>query len=231
MNILLVEDEAQIVQFVREGLMDQKFSVDVCMDGEDGLARALEGDHDAIVLDIMLPRRDGLSILRELRRRGRDVPVILLTARDGLDDRVGGLDEGADDYLTKPFYVEELVARLRALVRRSGVGGGAAGGDQSIFEAGDLSLNRLTRSVACPGGSPLLTPREFSLLEFLMRQPGHVYTRPQILEHVWEYHFDPKTNIVDVYIQRVRSKLADVGAKNVIQTVRGVGYRVLVRAS
>lgn len=221
-KILVVEDETRIASYIRKGLTEQGFIVDCCEDGTDGLHMAMTTSFDVILLDIMLPGRDGLSILRELRNAGRTVPVILLTARDGIADRVQGLNDGADDYITKPFYVEELVARLHAVSRRS------AGATSSVLSAGGISLNRLSREVLVGAKKVTLTAREFSLLELLMRSPGTVYTRTQILEKVWEYHFDPQTNIIDVYIQRIRSRLADAGLTDIIETVRGVGYRIRV---
>lgn len=220
MKILVVEDETRIAGFIRNGLLEKGFAVDVCDNGVDGLHQATTCSYDALVLDIMLPGRDGISVLRELRRAGNNVPVILLTARDGVQDRVEGLNEGADDYVPKPFYMDELVARLHAVARRN------AGGGLSVLAAGGVVLNRLTRDVAVGEKKVALTAREFNLLEYLMRSPGSVVTRTQILEKVWEYHFDPQTNIVDVYVQRVRARLAEAGAKDVIETVRGVGYRM-----
>jgi len=219
-KILVVEDESRISGFIRNGLVEKGFAVDTADNGIDGLHMASTSAYDAVVLDIMLPGRDGLSVLRELRGAGNNVPVILLTARDGVHDRVAGLNEGADDYVAKPFYVEELVARLHAVVRR--VGGGAL----NVLAAGRVVLNRMTREVAVGETKVTLTAREFNLLEYLMRSPGTVVTRTQILEKVWEYHFDPQTNIVDVYIQRIRARLADAGARDAIETVRGVGYRM-----
>jgi len=170
------------------------------------------------VLDIMLPGRDGLSVLRQLREERNAVPVILLTARDGLAERVEGLNLGADDYLTKPFSIEELVARLRAVRRR------VSGEGLSVLQCEDLTLNLITREVSRAGRKIELTVREFALLEYLMRSPGRVLTRTQLCEQVWDYHFDPGTNVVDVCIQRVRRKLDDGHAVKLVQTVRGVGY-------
>ena len=220
MKILVVEDESRIASFVKKGLEEQGFTVDVAGDGDDAYHLASTQPYDAIVLDIMLPGRDGLSVLRELRENANRVPVILLTARNTLDERVEGLNLGADDYLTKPFYVEELVARLLAVARR------AAGDELTVRECGGVALNLVTREILC-GETPVeMTAREFNLLEYLMRSPGRVITRTQILEHVWDYHFDPNTNVVDVYIRRVRKKLAEAGVDTLIETVRGVGYRV-----
>lgn len=217
MKVLVVEDEARILQFVKKGLEEAGFVVETCERGDEGLLHATTQAYDAIVLDIMLPGRDGLSVLRQLRERKNAVPVILLTARTALDERVEGLNLGADDYLTKPFYVEELIARLHALGRRAG------GQSLTILSAGDLVVNLVTREVACAGRDIRLTTREFALLEYLMRSPGRVFSRTQILEHVWGYNFDPNTNLVDVHIQRLRKKLGASG--DWIETIRGVGYR------
>jgi len=218
MKVLVVEDEKRILQFVTKGLEEAGFSVDACETGDDGLLRATTQSYDAIVLDIMLPGRDGLSVLRQVRERKNAVPVILLTARASLDERVEGLDLGADDYLTKPFYVEELIARLHALGRR------ATGQSLTVLQVGDLVVNVVTREVTNNGIDVRLTAREFALLEYLMRSPGRVFSRTQILEHVWGYDFDPNTNLVDVHIQRLRKKLGAAGDSS-IETIRGVGYR------
>ncbi len=218
MKILVVEDEKKIAAFVRRGLDEAGFDARVCHDGNEGYRLAREHEWDAVVLDIMLPGRDGLSILKQLRDKKISVPVILLTARGELDERIEGLDLGADDYLTKPFFVEELVARLHAITRR-------ANPDQrSLLEVGPLRIDLLARGVQVGDRTLELTAREFTLLEYLARSPGRVYTRTQILEHVWHYDFDPSTNIVDVYIRRLRQKLED--ERDCIETVRGVGYRL-----
>lgn len=220
MKILVVEDEKRIASFVRKGLEEQGFVVDLADNGIDGLHLAATEPYDAMVLDIMLPGRDGLSVLRELRAGASALPVILLTARTSLDERIEGLNLGADDYLPKPFYVEELVARIHAITRR------AAGDEATVRRAGQVAMNLVTRETTAAGNAVDLTPREFNLLEFLMRSPGRVVTRTHILEHVWGYHFDPSTNIVDVYIRRLRKKLEEAGAEPIIETVRGVGYRI-----
>ena len=223
MNILLVEDEKKIAQFVCAGLKEQSFAVDHCENGTTGFEYACRGGYDLIVLDIMLPGRDGLSVLKGLRKAGNATPVILLTARNELDDRIEGLSLGADDYLAKPFFVEELIARIQAIVRR------ASGERQNTLAVGDLNLDRLTREVTWRSQSVDLTGREFNLIEYLMRSPGRVFTRTQILEHVWGYDFDPSTNVVDVCIQRIRKKIASIGVNgdgdSPIESVRGVGYR------
>ncbi len=220
MKVLVVEDEKKIASFVRNGLEAQGFIVDVAYRGDDGFTLATTRPYDVAVLDIMLPGRDGLSILRNLRDRKHPLPVILLTARSELNERLEGLNLGADDYLTKPFHIEELIARLHAVTRR------AAGKGQSLLAVADLSLNLLTREVNRAGQKIELTTREFSLLEHLMRSPGRVLTRVEITERVWDYHFDPGTNLVDVYIQRLRKKVDSDFADKLIETIRGVGYRI-----
>jgi len=220
MNVLLVEDEKKIVDFVCCGFREQGFTVDHSADGNEGYAKANTQEYDVIVLDIMLPGRDGLSILKALRKAGNTTPVLLLTARNELDDRVEGLNLGADDYLAKPFFVEELIARVHALQRR------VSGERQNILAVGDLRLDRISREVHWHHQSVDLTGREFNLIEYLMRSPGRVFTRTQILEHVWGYDFDPSTNVVDVCIQRIRKKIGATGnGDSPIESVRGVGYR------
>ncbi|MFN6537784.1 MAG: response regulator transcription factor [Nostoc sp. EkiNYC01] len=219
MNILFVEDEAKIANFVRAGLKEQGFVVDYCDNGDDGYLRALDNEYDAIVLDIMVPGKDGLSILKQLRHSGRNTPVILLTARNELDDRLSGLNLGADDYIAKPFFVEELAARIHAVVRRS------VGDRQNLLVVGSLKLDRITREVTYNQRAIELTSREFNLLEYLMRSPGRVFTRTQILEHVWGYDFNPNTNVVDVCIQRIRKKIDPIDQADFIESIRGVGYR------
>jgi two-component system OmpR family response regulator len=218
-NVLLVEDEAKIASFVRQGLTEQGFTVDHCSHGNEGYELALARDYDVVLLDIMVPGMDGLAILKALRQAGRNGPIILLTARNELDDRLQGLNLGADDYLAKPFYVEELIARIHAVVRRT------VGERQNLLTVGPLTLDRITREVTCEGQQVELTTREFNLLEYLMRSPGRVLTRTQILEHVWGYDFSPSTNVVDVAIQRLRKKLDPLGAAPWVESVRGVGYR------
>ncbi len=219
MKILLVEDEQKIADFVEKGLKEHGFTVDVARDGNDGFYMATSQSYDVIVLDIMLPGKDGLSILKSLRQKNNTVPVIAATARGELDERLEGLNMGADDYLTKPFYIDELVARIHALHRRT------TGSQLSLKQVDDLVINLSTREAKRGEREIELTSREFNLLEYLMRSPGRVYTRTQILEHVWGYDFDPSTNIVDVCIRRLRKKI-DEDATPLIETVRGVGYRM-----
>ena len=221
MRILLVEDEPQVAAMVREGLEARGLQVRHVADGGADLAAARQGGIDAIVLDLMLPVRDGLDVLADLRREGIGVPVLLLTARNELGDRLQGLALGADDYLAKPFYVEELVARLQALARR------VNGERQHVLRAGGLALDQLTREARCGARAVTLTAREFALLACLMRAPGRVLTRGHLLEQAWGHDFDPGTNVVDVAVQRLRRKLEDLGLDGgvPIEAVRGVGYR------
>ncbi|MFT6925701.1 MAG: two-component system OmpR family response regulator [Psychromonas sp.] len=224
MKVLLIEDEQKIADFVCEGLNDRGFVVSHCADGDRGFEIASQDQHDIIILDIMLPGRDGLDILQSLRNDGIETPIILLTARNELGDRIKGLYMGADDYLAKPFYVEELIARIHAQLRRK------EGALQHIVQLGSLQLDCLSRQISCHGQYVELTTREFSLLEYLMRSPNLVFTRGQILEHVWGYDFDPCTNVVDVCIKRIRRKinsLDKVGKMaGAIESVRGTGYRL-----
>ena len=220
MKILLVEDEAEIGGLIKDGLEKEEFSVDYCKDGDTGMDHAMSQTYDAIVLDVMLPGKSGLEILKMVRAGHNNVPIIIITARGETEDRIQGLDLGADDYLPKPFFVEELIARLRAIWRRSSETG------MSVLNVGTLSANLMTREVARSGLQIEMTPKEFSLLAFLMRAPGRVLTRTQILEQVWGYHFDPGTNLVDVYIRRLRSKIDIENEIPLIETLRGVGYRM-----
>jgi DNA-binding response OmpR family regulator len=219
MHILYVEDEIKIADFVCAGLMEQGFIVDYCDNGNEGYERALGNEYDVIILDIMVPGKDGLAILKGLRRAKNITPVILLTARNELDDRLEGLNLGADDYIAKPFFVEELIARIHAVIRRM------TGDRQNIVSIDQLKLDRLSREVFFEDKSIELTTREFNFLEYLMRSPDRVFTRTQILEHVWGYDFNPNTNLVDVCVQRIRKKLNKVGCATYIESVRGVGYR------
>jgi DNA-binding response OmpR family regulator len=219
-KVLVIEDEKKIAGFIRKGLEAQGFVVEVCHHGDEGFTLATSRPYDVAVLDIMLPGRDGLSILRSLRERKIALPVILLTARGELNERLEGLNLGADDYLTKPFHIEELIARIHAVTRRAG------GTGQSILTVADLTMNLLTREVRRADQRIELTTREFSLLEHLMRSPGRVLTRVEICERVWEYNFDPGTNLVDVYIQRIRKKVDGDSPEKLIETIRGVGYRM-----
>ncbi len=223
MKVLLVEDEQKIADFACAGLASRGFSVEHCDNGNTGLARACEGNFDVVILDLMLPGRDGLSVLKAMRDKGVNTPVILLTARNELGDRIEGLNQGADDYMSKPFFVEELVARINALVRR------LSGDRQNMLLVGQIKLDRIARQASCNGQTIDLTTREFSLLEYLMRSQGQVFSRAQILAHVWGYDFDPSTNVVDVCVKRIRSKMAALqepgDTATLIESVRGTGYR------
>lgn len=219
MRILVVEDEKKLAGFVRKGLEEHGFKVTVCHNGDDAHTLLRVEPFDLVVLDIMLPGRDGLSILKNLRERKNTVPVILVTARSETNERVEGLNLGADDYLAKPFYMDELLARIQAVLRRT------SGEQLSVLRAADLTVNLLTREVTRGKERIVLPPREFGLLEYLMRSPGRVFTRSQILEHVWGYSFDPGTNLVDVCVQRLRAGIDAAGQESFIEAVRGVGYR------
>jgi len=219
MYVLFVEDERRLSQLVRRVLVEEGHTVDAAFDGEEGLAMGLEGTHDVIVLDIMLPEKDGIEVCKSLRRKKIDTPVLLLTALDGVDDRVRGLDAGADDYLPKPFAFQELLARLRALSRRR-----VQTSDALEMTVDDLSLD-VRRRRAQRAGTPIeLSPKEFSLLEFLMRNQGRVVTRTQILDHLWGYDFATDSNLVDVYVAYLRRKIDKGHDHKLIRTVRGVGY-------
>jgi heavy metal response regulator len=220
MRVLVVEDEAGVAGFVEQGLTEAGYAVDVARDGADGLEYALSFDYDAIVLDIMLPKMNGLEMLREIRNRRVKSPVLLLTARDAVDDRVRGLDVGADDYLVKPFAFPELLARLRALLRRPPLQSG------NLLSMNDLEMDLTQREVRRGGKRIELSPREFALLELLLRHPNQVLTRTQIVEHVWNFDFYADTNVVDVYIGYLRRKIDRENALPLIHTVRGVGYRL-----
>ncbi len=217
-RVLVVEDEPGVSSFIRQGLTEAGYAVDIAADGEEGVAYALAAEYDLMVVDIMLPKRDGLSLLREIRSEGVKTPVLLLTARDAIDDRVKGLDAGADDYLVKPFAFQELLARIRALLRRPPLQTG------SILRASDLEMDLTTRQVWRAGKAISLTPREFSLLEMLLRHPNQVLSRTQILEHVWNFNFYGSSKVVDVYIGYLRRKIDSGFASPLIHTVRGVGY-------
>ena len=219
MRALLVEDDASIADFVSRGLRESGFAVDQAADGEAGLEAALSGSHDVAIIDLMLPKRDGLSLIDELRRRGVSTPVLILSAKRTVDDRVRGLQAGGDDYLTKPFAFSELVARVQALVRRA-----TRSPDPTTLAIGDLVLDLLSRRVTRAGTSLDLRPREFALLEFLMRNAGRVVSKTMILSHVWDYNFDPQTNVVDVLVSRLREKIDRPFERNLLHTVRGVGY-------
>ena len=219
MRILLVEDDAKIASFIVKGLRSAGYAVDHAADGEKGLDLALTEPYDAAVIDIMLPRRDGLSLIRELRSRKINTPALILSAKGSVDDRVRGLETGADDYLPKPFAFSELLARVQALIRRAG---GVS--EPTRLTVGDLSINLLTREVVRAGKNIALQPLEFSLLEYLMRSAGRIVSKTMIMEHVWDYSFDPQTNVVEARISKLRDKIDRGFERKLIHTVRGVGY-------
>jgi two-component system OmpR family response regulator len=216
----VVEDDKKIASFITSGLKQSGFAVDHSGDGEEAYALASATPYDAAVVDIMLPKMDGLTLVQQLRREQVKTPVIFLSARGSVEDRIRGLQTGGDDYLTKPFSFAELLARLQALIRRSSQGGN----EPTRLSAGDLTLDLLSREVTRGGQRIELQPREFSLLEYLMRNPGKVVTKAMILEHIFDYSFDPQTNVVDVLVHRLRSKLDKEFPKKLIQTYRGIGY-------
>ena len=219
MRILLVEDDRTIADFVAKGLREAGYAVDVAADGQDGLARALAGGHDAAIVDVMLPQLDGLALIDALRARGVRMPVLILSARRSVDDRVRGLQAGGDDYLTKPFAFAELLARVQALIRRA-----TGTAEPTRLTVGDLSLDLLTRHVHRGGEAIELRPREFALLEYLMRNAGRVVSKTSILSHVWGYNFDPNTNVVDVLVSRLRDRIDRPFPAKLLHTVRGAGY-------
>ena len=218
MHILIVEDEPKAAAYLQKGLGESGFSVDVAHDGEEGLTLANSGDYDLVVLDVMLPRRDGWSVVEEMRRNGTDVPVLFLTARDAVPDRVRGLELGADDYLVKPFAFSELLARVRTVLRRKPVQ------RPERIEVGDLVLDLARHRVTRAGDLLDLSPKEFLLLSLLARRAGEALSRTVIAERVWDMHFDPGTNAIDVAVRRLRRKVDEPYARPLIHTVRGVGY-------
>lgn len=219
MKFLIIEDDVEAAKYLRHALDEAGHVADLAHNGIDGFALADHGGYDALVVDRMMPKRDGLSVVAELRENGDNTPVLILSALGEVDDRVTGLRAGGDDYLTKPYAFSELLARLEALVRR-----GSASENQSQYQVGDLVLDRLSREVKRADQTILLQPREFRLLEYLMRNAGQVVTRTMLLEHVWDYHFDPQTNVIDVHISRLRSKIERGFDKPLLHTIRGAGY-------
>lgn len=223
MRVLVVEDEHKIADFIRKGLTEQGHAVDVAHDGEEALDWPAVADFDIIILDVMLPVRDGVEVCRTLRQRGVRTPILMLTAKDAVEDRVRGLDSGADDYLVKPFAFAELLARLRALARRQPAILGP------LLQIGDLLLDTATRKVSRAGTDMDLTTKEYAILEYLMRHPNQVLTRTMIAEHVWNYDFDNASNVIDVHIRNLRRKIDTAYPEKLIHTVRGAGYRVSAR--
>ncbi|MFN2545285.1 MAG: response regulator transcription factor [Actinomycetota bacterium] len=220
MRILLVEDEIKMARAIRRGLEQEGYAVDVVNGGEEAVFQATENDYDALILDVMLPGLDGFEVCHALRGRGRWAPVVMLTARDAVEDRIRGLDVGADDYLVKPFAFGELLARLRALIRRG------AQERPTVLEVEDVELDPAAHRVSRAGLHVELSAREFALLEYLMRHSGRVLTRRQILEHVWDYNYDGLSNVVDVYVGYLRKKIERPFGRPIIRTVRGVGYAI-----
>ena len=219
MRVLLIEDDKKIASFILKGLKEAGFAMDHAEDGIDGLHLALNEPYDAAIIDIMLPKLDGFTLIERLRQQSINIPVIILSAKRSVDDRIKGLQKGGDDYLTKPFSFSELLARLQAIIRRA-----TRTVEPVRLQVGPLSLDLLTREVVRSGESIDLQPREFALLEYLMRNAGRVLSKTMILEHVWDYNFDPQTNVVDVLISRLRSKVDRDFEQKMIHTVRGVGY-------
>jgi DNA-binding response OmpR family regulator len=224
-RVLVVEDEKKIAEFIRVGLTEQGYAVDVAVDGEEALAWPAVAEFDLLILDVMLPLRDGTEVCRTLRERGLRVPILMLTARDAVEDRVAGLDSGADDYLVKPFAFAELLARLRALARRQ------PALLDSMLQVGDLVLDTGARKASRAGTEMDLTTKEYAVLEYMMRHPNQVLTRTMIAEHVWSYDFDNASNVIDVHIRNLRRKIDDPSPTKLIQTVRGSGYRISDRAA
>lgn len=219
MRILIIEDDMTISEYIAKGLRESGFTVDHAADGNDGLNFALSTEYDAAIIDLMLPGRDGLGIIAEMRGRSIETPVLILSARQSVDDKVSGLQAGGDDYLTKPFSFVELQARLQALIRRS-----SKTPAESKLQVGDLSLDRFTREVSRSGTPIILHAREYGLLEYMMNNAGRVITKTMILEHIWDYSFNPQTNVVEVLMHRLRSKVDKPFESNLISTIRGVGY-------
>ena len=219
MRILVVEDDRKVASFIRKGLEEEGHAVEVAGDGAAAIERATDGaPWDLVVLDVMLPKGDGFHVLKEVRRQGFRMPVLMLTARDAVGDKVTGLDLGADDYLSKPFAFEEFLARVRALLRRGG------GGPAPVLRLADLTLNPATRDVRRGARRVELTAREHTLLEYFLRNAGRVLTRPMLAQHVWGLDFDPESNVVDVYVGYLRRRIEGSGERRLLHTVRGVGY-------
>jgi two-component system OmpR family response regulator len=221
MRILIVEDDRDAADYLVKAFKEVGHLADIANDGEDGLALALEGGHDVLVIDRMLPKRDGLSVIGALRAKKIETPVLILSALGQVDDRVKGLRAGGDDYLPKPYAFSELLARVEVLARRR-----AGRSEETVYRVGDLELDRLSHRVARGASEIVLQPREFRLLEYLMKHAGQVVTRTMLLENVWDYHFDPQTNVIDVHISRLRSKIDKGFTKPLLHTIRGAGYMI-----
>jgi heavy metal response regulator len=218
MKILVVEDEKKVASFIKKGLEEEYYTVDVAYDGREGLRLALGEDYDLMIMDVMLPLKDGFTVVKELRSGKISTPILLLTAKDTVENKVEGLDSGADDYLTKPFAFEELLARIRALLRRK------EGSKSLQLKAGDLILDTQSHKVSRSGMEITLTPKEYSILEYLLRHKNHVVSRTLLSEHVYDYHFDSDTNVIDVYINKLRNKIDKQFDNPLLHTIRGVGY-------
>jgi two-component system copper resistance phosphate regulon response regulator CusR len=219
-RILLVDDDVRLCAVIERGLREEGYAVDISHDGEEGQYLAEINDYDLILLDVMMPKADGITVCRNLREEGRQTPILMLTARDAISDRVTGLDTGADDYLTKPFAFDELLARVRALTRRH------APSRSTVLIVGDLELDTITRRLRRSGRDIDLTAKEYAVFEYLMRNPDAVITRGMVEEHAWNNDFDSVSNLVDVYIRRLRAKIDREGEESVIETIRGAGYRL-----
>jgi two-component system, OmpR family, response regulator len=222
MRLLIVEDDRDAADYMIKALREVGHVAEVAYDGEEGLALALDGKYDVLIVDRMLPKRDGLSVIGALRAKNVETPVLILSALGQVDDRIKGLRAGGDDYLPKPYSFSELLARIEVLARRRGSGRG----EDTVYRVGDLELDRLSHRVMREGKEIILQPREFRLLEYLMKHAGQVVTRTMLLENVWDYHFDPQTNVIDVHISRLRSKIDKGYAQPLLHTVRGAGYMV-----
>ncbi|MEJ2193407.1 MAG: response regulator transcription factor [Ignavibacteriaceae bacterium] len=220
MKILIVEDEKKVASFLKKGLEQEYYSVDVAFDGKEGLKFVFSNEYDLIILDIMLPLLDGISALKEIRKEKIETPVLMLTAKDTIDDKVVGLDSGADDYLAKPFAFEELLARVRALLRRK------EKSKPLVLSADDLTIDILAHKVTRSNKEIILTPKEHSILEYLLRNKNHVVSRMKLTEHVYEYQFDPDTNVIDVYVNKLRNKIDKDFNHPLLHTVRGIGYMI-----
>ena len=218
MRILVVEDDPKIAGFIKKGLTEEQYAVDVCYDGQDGAFWATANDYDVIILDLMLPKKDGISVCRELRAQGLTTPILMLTAKDTVEDKITGLDVGADDYLTKPFSFGELLARIRALLRR------AQHYKTQTLTIADLELDPVSHKVTRAGQGITLTGKEYALLEYFMRNPGRVLTETLIVEHVWDMNYEPGTNVVNVYLHHLRNKIDKDFETKLIHPIRGVGY-------
>ena len=221
MRLLVIEDDAEAAAYLSKAFREQGHTIEVAVDGVDGYDRAREGPYDVLIVDRMLPKLDGLSLVTSLRNQKVETPILILSALAQVDDRVKGLRAGGDDYLTKPYAFSELLARVEVLARRRG----ASGGEETVYRVGGLELDRLAHKLTRDGREITLQPREFRLLEYLMRHAGQVVTRTMLLENVWDYHFDPQTNVIDVHVSRLRAKI-DKGHTPLLHTIRGAGYMI-----